>query len=399
MIKSYSFWRFGKCFQNQVCSYGNFLNKMYFGSSCNTKECDHAYVTWKLIPNFSSYEVSNHGDVRSLKSKKILAQDKRTHSMAICLKNDNGKTSSFSVSRLVLSTFNPHPDAENLCASHQDGNFCNNHVDNLKWRSTGTICALRNQRHGCNWSQSVILTKYNDQQLIETTTCISITECIRCINEFFSESITECRPNQKSVFIDPCRTSSKTCTVEYIDKSRYQKTVAPIDCDEQWKFFHEGSKCQQYLVSNYGRVKIVYKNGTERLKKNCNVNGYEHVTFTVNKKCNTYRVHRLVATLFVENPNNFACIDHIDTNRSNNYATNLKWVKDMAENLRNPISVAKKIVNVRVRQYDTESNQFIQEWSNAHCVSKTLGFPSSRILSCCRGKIKTACGYRWRFVE
>jgi hypothetical protein len=38
-----------------------------------------------------------------------------------------------------------------------------------------------------------------------------------------------------------------------------------------------------------------------------------------------YSVHRMVAETFLENPNNYQTVDHIDRNRLNNDVTNLRW--------------------------------------------------------------------------
>jgi hypothetical protein len=39
-----------------------------------------------------------------------------------------------------------------------------------------------------------------------------------------------------------------------------------------------------------------------------------------------YYVHRLIAECFLENPHKYKEIDHIDSNKLNNHANNLKWV-------------------------------------------------------------------------
>lgn len=55
--------------------------------------------------------------------------------------------------------------------------------------------------------------------------------------------------------------------------------------------------------------------------------GYKLVSFKLpNGKWKTVGVHRIVATAFCENPNNYPEVNHLDYNRENNVATNLEWV-------------------------------------------------------------------------
>ena len=57
-----------------------------------------------------------------------------------------------------------------------------------------------------------------------------------------------------------------------------------------------------------------------------NSDGY--ASFTAGRKGNRTRerVHRLVAKLFIPNPNNLPEIDHLDGNRMNSSKDNLEWV-------------------------------------------------------------------------
>lgn len=56
--------------------------------------------------------------------------------------------------------------------------------------------------------------------------------------------------------------------------------------------------------------------------------GYEMVCF----KYKQYRVHKLVAELFVPNPENKPCIDHKNRIRTDNRADNLEWVTVLENN-------------------------------------------------------------------
>ncbi len=53
--------------------------------------------------------------------------------------------------------------------------------------------------------------------------------------------------------------------------------------------------------------------------------GYYVVSVTKNNKSTILYVHRLVAELFIENPNNYPCVNHIDNNSTNNNVKNLEW--------------------------------------------------------------------------
>ena len=45
------------------------------------------------------------------------------------------------------------------------------------------------------------------------------------------------------------------------------------------------------------------------------------------------RLHTLIATLFVKNPNNYKYVNHIDSNKTNNHPSNLEWCTN-SENIK-----------------------------------------------------------------
>lgn len=92
-----------------------------------------------------------------------------------------------------------------------------------------------------------------------------------------------------------------------------------------------------YQVSSFGRVKSFYKwNGHKHIYKEHIIEGYvqtvrksyaRRVVNLTNCKGERkmFKVHRLVANAFIENPNNYNVINHIDGNPLNNYVSNLEW--------------------------------------------------------------------------
>lgn len=84
----------------------------------------------------------------------------------------------------------------------------------------------------------------------------------------------------------------------------------------------------KYQVSNTGRVRSLnYRRTgkTKMLKQSINKHGYKIIMLSKNGKCKTWQVHRLVALVFIPNPNNYPVINHKDENPSNNTVWNLEW--------------------------------------------------------------------------
>ena len=92
--------------------------------------------TWKIIPGFENYKVSDMGRIKSsLRSKKILKPkvDKDGY-RRLGLFNDKERKFLY-VHRLVLMSFVGMP-LKNIQGCHNDGNPSNNKLSNLRW---GTI--------------------------------------------------------------------------------------------------------------------------------------------------------------------------------------------------------------------------------------------------------------------
>ena len=94
-----------------------------------------------------------------------------------------------------------------------------------------------------------------------------------------------------------------------------------------------------YEVSDEGQVRRI-KDG-KILKQYLQKSGYVYVWITRGYGNYSQPVHRLVCEAFHENPDKKEFVDHIDTNRSNNNANNLRWATP-EENNNNPISLINK---------------------------------------------------------
>ena len=83
----------------------------------------------------------------------------------------------------------------------------------------------------------------------------------------------------------------------------------------------------KYQVSNMGHIKSFVRKNGEVLKpcQRSKENKYLVVCIRVDGKRKLLPVHRLVATAFVENPNNHPQVNHKNENKADNRAANLEW--------------------------------------------------------------------------
>lgn len=78
-----------------------------------------------------------------------------------------------------------------------------------------------------------------------------------------------------------------------------------------------------YEISNLGNI---FSLKTFRLMNpSTQSRGYKYIQFLKNGKQKPFLVHRIVAIHFIDNPNNYPFVNHIDSDRKNNRVDNLEW--------------------------------------------------------------------------
>ena len=101
--------------------------------------------------------------------------------------------------------------------------------------------------------------------------------------------------------------------------------MSMLDLNKFEPIILEGEK-SDYEISNVGVVRRLLPNGNYfYLQSQSKGNNYVSISLRHKGKYYTTRIHRLVAKIFIQNPNNYPQVNHLDCNKSNNKVNNLEW--------------------------------------------------------------------------
>ena len=169
-----------------------------------------------------------------------------------------------------------------------------------------------------------------------------------------------------------------------------------------------------YYVSSLGNIR---KN--DKLLKQSNCNGYKVVGLRKNNKSIQHKVHRIVAQVFIPNPDNLPQINHKDENKANNNVDNLEWCTALYNNtygsrpdkirLSNsrrgcPDKTKEKIKQTvtkrqgkKVAQVDSDK-RIIRIYQSTKEAERATGAPHNIISAVCLGKIPHYKHTYWIYV-
>lgn len=155
--------------------------------------------------------------------------------------------------------------------------------------------------------------------------------------------------------------------------------------------YYEIPGCAGYLINSQG---LAYSRRQshrgKRLRGSCSDDGYPVISICDGTSKKSYwMIHRLVAEMFVHNPNpsQFHIANHTDGNKRNSAASNLEWtdIPGNAKHAREKKLIKPNVGNFKpVWEYDLEMNP-VQRYDSFKAASEATGVPRSSISRCAGG--------------
>jgi len=166
--------------------------------------------------------------------------------------------------------------------------------------------------------------------------------------------------------------------------------------EEEWRnvIGYEGL----YEISNLGNIRSIDRNITNKngviqffkgrdLKPTHQKDGYIKIKLWKDNKARTNALHRCVALAFINNPNNYEDVNHIDGNKANNTLDNLEWVT-RSQNIKHAYNTKLRINKVgreseQAKYSDTLVTSLIEEYLELKRTNNKKYLPKGALVALC----------------
>jgi hypothetical protein len=258
---------------------------------------------WKVIEKASNYEVSNTGNIRSKITNKILKPTLINGYLAVGVRIEKKTKMSFIHREVAISFLICSNDT--YIVNHKDGNRTNNNLENLEWVSQSEN-VKHAYRSGLNKGKRLSVSQF-------TLDNIFVKQYKSLLDAEIETGISNGQISNVCRGIRGRKTAGG-----YIWK--YTDYIPITQSTPEGKII---TGYPNYIITNDGKV---YNSQREKYLTPGVKGGYMFVGLSDCEKRRDFSIHRLVATMFLENPNNYTEINHIDYDKTNNNVSNLEWI-------------------------------------------------------------------------
>lgn len=172
---------------------------------------------------------------------------------------------------------------------------------------------------------------------------------------------------------------------------------------------------ERYIVSNIGRIaslsapylcgyRTCYRK-QQLINPRKTGNYYSVVLSDGQRHRKSFVIHRIVATAFIPNPNNYPFINHKDENPANNETDNLEWCTQsyncnygghnerMAKTIHETAYQRRNVVQL------SSECLFINQYDSIEIASQSTGINRTSISMCCRKLRSHGGNYKWMYFD
>jgi hypothetical protein len=163
---------------------------------------------------------------------------------------------------------------------------------------------------------------------------------------------------------------------------------------EIWKPIIFENCTDKYFISNQGNIKKGDDIAPLNIKEGQEI---KYKFYLGDKKTKTKSVHILVATEFLDNPNNYTCIKHKNGNLHDNRVENLEWISKTIVSKKSHES-GQVCSGVPIEQYSKDGTEFIKRFSSVREASKELDIPEKNFNTVLSGKKFTLGDFHFKYA-
>ena len=308
------------------------------------------------------YEISRKGIVRHKTSKRGLKH------------RDQGRVhlgkKKYYIYRLLATTFIPNPKRKKIVI-HKDGDSSNNSLKNLKWGDMQAMqLNLYKKGKHTKGGKALYQMTVKGKILKRFESCTLAAEAV-------------------GVSLKVIRAGCNQGKVKAGFKWKYVKSQFNMaDPSHVWKPIIIGGKTTLYSASHLGEIK---NKTTGRLIKQ-STSSYATVTLRITGKPITKPVHQLVANCFHGIRNNDDEVDHIDRNKRNNRAENLRWATALVNTT---AALGKKVCKI-----DLKTKQIVQTFDSVTQARENANIPQRSFHRYLHGySMFIHNGFGWQFQK
>lgn len=333
-------------------------------------ETKTAEEIWATIPGFSRYEASSTGRIRN----KTNGRNRKTHKrpsgyIVVTLVSDSGKLKNCFVHRLVVSAFRGELLPSEVPIDHINRLRDDNNLTNLR---VATVTE-NNRNRASGLSRQV--RKVDQFEIVSgklVRTHASATDAAKSVGVTY-----------RSIWcaLAGSRQTSGGFTWRYAP-------CAEIDGVEQRSLVVENVN-----IEVFANGCVQFPNG--RVTRGTLVNGYLRVQIGGR----THGIHRLVASAFLgQPPSELHVADHIDSDRTNNGVSNLRWVTKSANTMASFENGAKKAAKRKISEISADGT-VVNSWASIKEAAEATGVHAASIGRVSRGELKTTGKRKFQYDD